>query len=197
LVAAMGGNAIAQTEETSRTRRVRQTGVELTDAQMEQIAQLREQHREASAEAAAEIIKAKAEVQSLRVLTDTDLDALQGAMNRLSELENARKIQSMKNIQAYMNLLTDEQKSQMRSDRRGGMSFFMQGRMGRSHAFQGRGNSFQGRRRNITRGRGQQGRFTQGRNLSRRGIQGNNRGFGRVGRTGTAPPPAFPPPPID
>ena len=180
LVTAMGGNAIAQTEETSQTRRVRQTGVELTDAQTEQLAQLREQHREASAEAAAEIIKARAELQSLMVQTDTDLNALQRAMNELSELENAQKIQSMKNTQVCMNLLTDEQKSQMRSGLRGEMSFFMQGRMGGGRALQGRGNFFQGRRGNFTRGRGQQGRFTQGRNMGRRGSWGNNRGFGRV-----------------
>ena len=191
LVAATGGNAITQTEEASQTRRVRQTMVELTDAQKEQIAQLQEQHREASAEAAAERIKARAEVQSLMVQTDTDLNALQRAMNKLSELENAQKIQSMKNMQAYMNLLTDEQKSQIRSGRGDGMSFFMQGRMGEGRAFQGRGNSFQGRSRRgtFTRGRGQQGRFTQGRNMGSRGNRGNNRGFVRGGRSGAAPPP--------
>ncbi len=168
LVAATSGNAIAQTEETSQPGRIRQGRLELTDAQKEQITQLREQHREASAEAAAEIIKARAEVQSLMVQTDTDLDALQRAMNKLSELENARKIQSMKNIQAYMNLLTDEQKSRMRSGLRGGMSFFIQGRMGGGRAFQGRKGDF-------TRGRGQHGKFMQCRN--------------RGNRTGATPPP--------
>lgn len=189
LVAATGGNAIAQTVETGQTRRVRQTRLELTDAQKEQIAQLQEQHREASAEAAAERIKARAEVQSLMVQTDTDLNALQRAMNKLSELENAQKIQRMKNLQAYSSLLTDEQKSQIRSGRGAGMSLFMQGRMGDGQAFRGRGNSFQGRRGNFTGGRGQQGRFTQGRNMGSRGNRGNNRGFGRVGRSGAAHPP--------
>lgn len=210
LVAAMGGNAIAQTEETGQTRRVRQTRVELTDVQKEQIKQLRQQQRKASAEAAAERIKARAEVQSLIVQTDTDLNALQRAMNKLSELENAQKIQSMKNLQAYTSLLTDEQKSQIRSGRGAGMSLFMQGRMGEGHAFRGRGNSFHGRRGNFTGGRGQRGRFTQGRSRSNRSInrgfrrvqpQRGNRAippagqarFGRVGRSGTAPPP----PPID
>ena len=164
LVAATGGNAIAQTVETGQTRRVRQTRLELTDAQKEQIAQLQEQHREASAEAAAERIKARAEVQSLMVQTDTDLNALQRSMNKLSELENSQKIQQMRHARACQDLLTDEQKSQMRSGLRGERSFFLQGRMG--------GRSFTGIRDRLSR-------FSQGRTRSARNARSNNRGFGR------------------
>ncbi len=217
LVAVTGGNATAQTEETSQTRRVRQTRLELTDAQKEQIAELRQQQREASAEAAAEIIMARAEIQSLMIKPDTDLNALQRAMNKLSELENAQKIQRMKNLQAYTSLLTDEQKSQMRSGLRGEMSFFIQGRMG--------DRSFTGiRDRQI---RFSQGRTRSSRTRSTRGARSNHRGFGRAqqqrgnrnippmqGRfgemnsnergmrmrarihaPGNTPPPAVPPPP--
>jgi len=187
VLAATGGNAIAQTEEVRQARPVRQTGVELTDAQNEQIAQLQKQHREASAEAAAEINKAKAEVQSLMVLTDTDLNALQRAMNTLSELENAQKIQGMRHAQAFQDILTDEQKSQMRAGRGGAMSFFMQSRMGRQghmvrQGHMGRSRSMQNRNqasniqgRSMTRFRDQQSRSSRSR------TRGN--------RPGSAPPP--------
>jgi len=159
--------AATQTAALSQTERDRQAGLNLTDAQKAQLEELQERHRAEAAEARAELIKARAEVQSMMAEQDPDLDALQRAMNRVSELENASRIQMMRNRKAYEEVLTEEQRASLRAGaRRLGTFLFMRARTGvrRGTVAGHRGFSRPGRGGRSLRDRG---RGTQRRGLSR------------------------------
>ncbi len=85
---------------------------ELTEEQRTQLAELRAQQREAADEARAELIRVRAEVQALQVERDVDLRALEQAMNRLSQLENALIIKGIQNARELAGVLTAEQRQQ-------------------------------------------------------------------------------------
>lgn len=135
-----------------------QSRLDLTDEQKAQIEELTEQHGTAAAEASAEIIKARAEVQSLRIQPDPDLNALLRAMNRLSELENTHQIEAMKHRKALENVLTEEQREKLRLVGRAAGTSFPRFRAGLGRAFGSRARSFtrglRGFERGIQLGRG-------------------------------------------
>lgn len=152
LVAATPNAAFTQ---IGQGRQIIMDSLDLTDAQKAQLEQMQEQHRAEAAEARAEIIKARAEVQSMRAQPDTDLNALQRAMNRLSELENAHMIQAMKNREAYKDVLTEEQREQLGSARGAGAFFLLSTRFGYGRASFGRaGSGMRGRNPRSMRGFG-------------------------------------------
>lgn len=180
LVAATPNAAFTQ---IGQGRQIIMDSLDLTDAQKAQFEQMQEQHRAEAAEARAEIIKARAEVQSMRAMPDTDLNALQGAMNRLSELENAQIIQAMKNRKSFEDVLTEEQREQLRSARGAGAFFLLRTRFGHGRASFGRaGSGMRGRNPRSMRG------FGRGIHLRTNWMRA------RMQRPGRA---TLPPPPID
>ena len=157
--------AATQTVALSQTERGWQDRLNLTDAQKAQLEELQERHRAEAAEARAELIKARAEVQSMMAQQDPDLNALQRAMNRVSELENASRIQTMRNRKACEETLTEEQRATLRSGaRRLGTFLFMRDRMGRSRR------PTSGHRGFSRPGRGGQSLWGRGRGTQRRGL---------------------------
>jgi Spy/CpxP family protein refolding chaperone len=166
---------VSQAQQPQRAvrpqRQVMTRQIELTDAQREEMKAITERHREAAAESRAALIQARADLDALRVGTDPDLRELERAMNALSQLENAAKIQALRNRTEMMGVLTDEQKAQL------GRTALYAGVMGRA--------GMAGRRNAVGRG---MGRFHQGRAGGRgRGV-GSGRGWNTPGRNWRAVP---------
>ncbi len=165
--------------------------LDLTEEQRAQIQQISEQHREALREAQAAMIQARADLDKLRTAGDPDLRDLERAMNALSQLENAQKIQTIRNRAEMMDVLTEEQ--QLLLNRTAGF-LGGQGMIGHARMFSGRGSMGRGhtgfrRGRGAMPGRAGYGRgrgAMPGRAGSGRGWSGNTGRFsGRGGSMGT------------
>lgn len=147
--------------------------LDLTEEQRAQILQISEQHREALREAQAALIQARADLDKLRTAGDPDLRELERAMNALSQLENAQKIQAIRNRAEMMDVFTEEQQQLL-----GRTAGFLggQGMIGRARMFSGRGSMGRGHT-GFRRGRG----AMPGRAGSGRGWSGNTGRFGGRG----------------
>lgn len=141
----------------------------LTDEQTTRLEQLQQAHRTAAQEAQAEMIKLRAEVQSLMMAPERDMRALETAIRRLNEFQTTRQIEALKNQEAYKQVLTPEQREKLEalSGTRRALAgrAVMGGRMG--------GRALAGRGRGMTGGRGMMGQ--------------RGRTPGRTGRMMTAP----------
>lgn len=141
-----------QSAVLAQTEQLRPNRLNLTPEQTAKMAELRKQHQEEAAEARAELIKARAEVQSMMAQDNPDLNALELAMNRVSQLENASRIKAIKNAETLKALLTEEQQ-QMLTRGRGILSFrAIQGMRG---TFRGERGSLSNRSRTFRGRRGQ------------------------------------------
>lgn len=162
----------AQQAQPAQMRRW-QGQLDLTEEQRAQIQQISEQHREALREAQAAMIQARADLDKLRTAGDPDLRELERAMNALSQLENAQKIQTIRNRAEMMDVFTEEQQQLL-----GRTAGFLggQGMIGHARMFGGRGSMGRGHT-GFRRGRGAMpGRVGSGRG---RGVMQGNAGYGR------------------
>ncbi len=166
-------------QQPQRAQRAqRQTWLQRLDLTAEQqtlIDAISERHHEAATEARAALIQAEADLKKLGLEEEPDLRELERAMNALSQLQNAQKVQAMRNRAEMLDVLTEEQQQVGRS-----MVFpGMRSRVGRSGVTFRRGTMGRGMSRfdqGRGAGRGQAG-FGQGmpRNTGRAGMRGNTR----------------------
>jgi|GEM_PF-2557227 len=84
----------------------------LTAEQQARLQEIRSAHRAENDETRAELIRLQAEVQALRAEPDVDLRQLEQALNRLSQLENARSIRQVEQARELAGILTGEQREQ-------------------------------------------------------------------------------------
>jgi len=149
-----------------------QQRLDLTDEQKAEINQISERHREAALEAQSALIQARADLNKLMLETDPDLRDMERVMNALSQLENAQKIQSIRNRAEIMEVLPEDQRLLFN----------------RTAGFLGARRAMSSRSTGFDRGRGTiQGRSRSGRERSAMsGYSGLNRGRGSMpGRAGS------------
>ncbi len=150
--------------------------LDLTEDQKAEIESISERHLEAATEARVALIQAGADLSKLRLEEEPDLRELERAMNALSQLQNAQKVQAMRNRAEMLEVLTEEQQQQI-----GRTMGFLGARTmsGRSGMTSRRGTMGRGMSR-FDRGRGAgQGQAGFGRgwsqNTGRAGMRGNTR----------------------
>jgi Spy/CpxP family protein refolding chaperone len=107
----------------------------LSDEQVTRLERLRTDHQTAAEKARAELIKAEADVLSLRVNPDRDLKALEAAIKKVGDLRTAQQIAALRNQEACLQVLTPEQRQKLKAlqgtgNRPMGGRALMGGRMG-------------------------------------------------------------------
>ena len=154
-------------------------GIELTDEQQARLTEMREQHQQAAETARAEMIKARAELDALMVVSDLDIAAIERAMRKVSDLQVADRVRALRNQEQRLSIFTEEQRARIdalrgRAASRGGMGRAAGGRTG---IRQGRGSAVRGRGLGIRQAPGRPARGSAGRAIPPQA------GFGRgVGR---------------
>ncbi len=117
MVMVQSGSDAQQVQQYQRYQQAqRQTWLqrlELTEAQKARIEAISEQHGVAATEARAALIQARADLAKFKLAEEPDLRELERAMNALSRLENAQKIQAMRNRAEMLEVLTEEQRQQI------------------------------------------------------------------------------------
>ncbi|MFC1499484.1 Spy/CpxP family protein refolding chaperone [Candidatus Zixiibacteriota bacterium] len=174
----------AQQGEMMQRQRVQQRP-ELTEEQKTEIQQIRERHQEAMIEAQAALVQARADLQKLMLEKEPDLRDLEQAMNALSRLENAQKIQSIRNRAEIMQVLPEDQ--QQRFNRAAGILAFRGAMSSRLTGFnRGRGimpgYTGRGRGQGVRPGRSFMGRGRGSMQGGARSGQGGNTGMMNRGR---------------
>jgi hypothetical protein len=103
----------------------------LSDEQVSRLEKLQTDHQTAAEKARAEMIKAEAEVLSLRVNPDRDLKALEAAIKKVGDLRTAQQITGLRNQEACLQVLTPEQRQKVTALRGGGAGLLGYGQGGR------------------------------------------------------------------
>ena len=87
----------------------------LTDEQVSRLEKLRADHQTAAQKARAEMIKAEAELRSLKVSPDRDMRAMEAAIKKIGDLRTAQQIANLRNREACLQVLTPEQREKLKT----------------------------------------------------------------------------------